>query len=259
MKSHLVKTTVFPVVMYGCEIWTIKEAECRQTDAFELWCWWRLLRVHWTARRSNQLIIKKINPEYLLDLMLKLKLQYFGQLIQSTVSLEKALMLGKIEGRRSGQKRIRRLNGHYWLNGHEFAQVPGDGEGQGSLLCCSPWDCKESDTTERLNNNQFTYDVQNHSTFFPIFLISFWLHRDEQLLSRSSILPILSHFSCVCLCDPMDCSLPGSPGVHHHALLQGIFLTRGPNPLLLRLLHWHVGSLPLAPHWKPTVLPIGSL
>ena len=152
MKSHLVKTTVFPVVMYGCEIWTIKEAECRQTDAFELWCWWRLLRVHWTARRSNQLIIKKINPEYLLDLMLKLKLQYFGQLIQSTVSLEKALMLGKIEGRRRGWQRTRWLDGRDgWLDGLEFEKAPGVGDGLGSLACCSPWGRKELDTTERLN------------------------------------------------------------------------------------------------------------
>ena len=98
---HLVKATVFPVVMYGCEIWTIKKPERRRIDAFELWCWWRLLRVPWTARRSDQPIIKKISPEYSLEeWMLKLKLQYFGHLIQQTNSLEKTLMLGKIEGRR---------------------------------------------------------------------------------------------------------------------------------------------------------------
>ena len=92
---------VFPVVTYRCEIWTIKKAECQRIDAFELWCWRRLLRVPWTARRSNQLILKEISPEYSLEgLMLKLKLQYFGYLLQRTDSLEKTLMLGKIEGRK---------------------------------------------------------------------------------------------------------------------------------------------------------------
>ena len=100
-KVHLVKATVFPVVMYVCEIWTIKKAEQWRIDGFELWCWRRLLRVPWTARRSNQSILKKISLEYSLEgLMLKLKLQYFGHLMQTTNSLEKTLMLGKIEGRR---------------------------------------------------------------------------------------------------------------------------------------------------------------
>ena len=100
-KVLLVKAMVFPVVMYGCESWTIKKAEHRITDAFELWCWRRLLRVPWTARRSNQSILKEISPEYSLEgLMVKLKLQYFGHLMQRTDSLEKTLMLGKIDGRR---------------------------------------------------------------------------------------------------------------------------------------------------------------
>ena len=100
-KFRLIKAMVFPVVMYGCESWTIKKAECQRTDAFELWCWRRLLRVPWTARRSNQSILKEISPEYSLEgLMLKLKLQYFGHLMQRTTSFEKTLMLGKIEGRR---------------------------------------------------------------------------------------------------------------------------------------------------------------
>ena len=100
-KVHLVKAMVFPVVMYGCESWTIKKAECQRTDAFDLWCWRRLLRVSWTARRSNQSILKEISPEYLFKgLMLKLKLQYFGHLMQRTDSLWKTLMLGKIEGGR---------------------------------------------------------------------------------------------------------------------------------------------------------------
>ena len=98
-KVRLVKAMVFPVVMYGCESWTIKKAEPRRIDAFELWCWRRLLRVRWTARRSNQSILKEISSEYSLEgLMLKLKLQYFGHRMQRTNSFEKALMLGKIEG-----------------------------------------------------------------------------------------------------------------------------------------------------------------
>ena len=100
-KVHVVKAMVFPVVMYGCECWTIKKAEYRRIDAFELWCWRRLLRVPWTERRSNQSIIKEISPEYSLEgLMLKLKLQYFDHMMQRTDSLEKTLMLGKIESRR---------------------------------------------------------------------------------------------------------------------------------------------------------------
>ena len=112
-KVCLIKAMVFPVVKYGCESWTIKKAECQRIDVFELWCWRRLLRVPWTARRTNQSILKEISPEYSLEgLMLKLKLQYFGHLIQRTDSLEKTLMLGKIEGRRRrGQQRMRWLDG----------------------------------------------------------------------------------------------------------------------------------------------------
>ena len=110
---HLVKAMVFPVVMYGCESWTTKKAKCRRTDAFELWCWRRLLRVPWTARRSNQSILKEISPEYSLSgLMLKLKLQYFGHLMLRTYSLEKTLMLRKIKGgKRRGGQRTRWLDG----------------------------------------------------------------------------------------------------------------------------------------------------
>ena len=112
-KVHLVKAMVFPVVMYGCESWAIKKAERRKTDAFELWCWRRLLRVPWTTRRSNQSILKEISPGCSLEgLMLKLKLQYFGHLMQRTDSFEKTLMLGKIEGRRiRGRQRMRWLDG----------------------------------------------------------------------------------------------------------------------------------------------------
>ena len=112
-KVRLVKAMVFPVVMYGCESWTVKEAERRRIDAFELWCWRRLLRVPWTARRSNQSILKEISPGYSLEeLMLKLKLQYSGHLMQRVDSLEKTLMLGGIGGRRRrGRQRMRWLNG----------------------------------------------------------------------------------------------------------------------------------------------------
>ena len=110
---HLLKAMVFPVVVYGCESWTIKTAVCRRIDAFELWCWRRLLRVAWTSRRSNQSILKEISPEYSLEgLMLKQKLQYFGRLMGRSDSLEKTLMLGKIEGRKKrGRQRMRWLDG----------------------------------------------------------------------------------------------------------------------------------------------------
>ena len=153
-KVRILKAMGFPVVTYGCENWTIKKTECQRIDAFELWCWRRLLRVPWIARRSNQLILKAVNPEYSLEgLMLKLKLQYFGYLMRRTDSLEKTLMLGKIEGRRRrGWQRMR------WLDGitdsmDKFEQAPGIGDGQGSLdwKCCSPWGHKELDMTEQLN------------------------------------------------------------------------------------------------------------
>ena len=141
----------FPVVMYGCENWTIKKVVHQSTDAFELWCRRRLLRVPWTARRFNQSILKEINPEYSLEgLMLKVKLQYFGHLMWRTDSLELTLMLGKIEGRRRGRE-DEMVGWHHRLDGHEFEQALGVDEGQGSLECCSWWGRKELDTTEWLN------------------------------------------------------------------------------------------------------------
>ena len=122
-KVWLVKAMLFQVVMYGCESWTIKKAECQRTDTFELWYWRRLLRVPWTARRSNQSILKEISPEYSLEgLMLKLKLQHFGHLMWRTDSFEKTLMLGKIEGRRRRQEDTEdeMVGWYHWLNGHEF-------------------------------------------------------------------------------------------------------------------------------------------
>ena len=159
-KVRLVRAMVFPVVMYGCESWTIKKAEHQRTDAFELWCWGRFLGVPWPARRSNQSILR--NPEYSLEgLMLKLKLQYFGHRMQRTDSLEKTLMLGKIKGGR--------IRGWYgwmasltWWVSLSKLQV---NDGQGSLACYSPWACKESDTTERLNKTELMPHV------FPV---NFW-------------------------------------------------------------------------------------
>ena len=135
-KFHLVKALFFPVVIYGYESWTIKKAEHGRIDAFELWCWRRLLRVPWTARRSNQSILKKISPEYSLEgLMLKLKLQYFGHLMRRTNSLEKTLMLGKTEGRRRrGQTEDEMVGWHHRLDGDEFEQAPGVGDGQSGVL-----------------------------------------------------------------------------------------------------------------------------
>ena len=133
------------------ESWTIKKTEGRRINAFELWCWRRLLRVPWTARRSNQSILKILSPEYSLEgLVLKLKLQSFGHLMQRTDSLEKTLIMGKTEGRRRrGRQRMRWLDGI--TNGCEFEQAPGVDDGQGSLACCSPWGHKELDVTELLN------------------------------------------------------------------------------------------------------------
>ena len=142
----------FPVVMYGCESWTIQKAEYQRIDAFELWCSRRCSEVPWTLRISNHWILKEINLEYSLEwLMLKLKLQYFGHLMLRADLLEKTLMLGKIEGRRTRDNRGQDVGWHNWFNGHEFKQALGDGEGQKSLTYYSPRGCKKSDTTERLN------------------------------------------------------------------------------------------------------------
>ena len=136
----LVKAMVFPVVMYGCKSWTVKEAEHRRIDAFELWCWRRLLRVPWTARRSNPSILKEISPGCSLEgRMLKLKLQYFGHLMQRVDSLEKTLMLGGIGGRRRSRWQDEMAGWHHWLNGRESEWTPGVGDGQGGLACCDSW------------------------------------------------------------------------------------------------------------------------
>ena len=144
---------VFPVVMYGCESWTVKKADPQRIDAFELWCWRRLLRVPWTARRSNQSTLKEISPGCSLEgMMLKLKLQYFGHLMWRVDSLEKTLMLGGIGGRRKrGWQTMRWLDGITDSMEVKFEWTLGVGNGQGGLACCDSWGCKESDTTELLN------------------------------------------------------------------------------------------------------------
>ena len=151
-KVRLVKAMVFPVVMYGCESWIVKKAECRRIDAFELWCLRRLLQVPWTARRSNQSILKEISPGCSLEgLMLRLKLQYCGYLKWRVDSLEKTLMLGGNGGGGEGTTEDKMAGWHHRIDAHEFGWTPGVSDGQGGLACCNSWGHKESDTTERLN------------------------------------------------------------------------------------------------------------
>ena len=166
-KFRTVKAMVFPVIMYRCESWTIKKAECWRIDAFKLWSWRRLLRlVPWKARRANQSILKEINPGCSLEgLMLKLKLQDWGHLMGIADSLEKILMLGKTEGRRRGWW-------HHLIQWTWTCETLGDGEGWESLVCCSPWDWEELDMTWRMNNNNYgrraTLVVQRWRLCLPI-------------------------------------------------------------------------------------------
>ena len=148
-KVCLVKALVFPVVMFGCEPWTIKKPEYQIINAFDLCCWRRLLRVPCTARRSNQTILKEISPEYSLEgLMLKLKLQNFGYLMQKKWLIGKDPDAGKDWRREEkGTTEDEMVGWHHQLNGHEFEQAAGVGDGQGGLACCSPWGHKKSDTT----------------------------------------------------------------------------------------------------------------
>ena len=150
-KVRLVKAIVFPVVMYGCESWTVRKAEHWRIDAFELWCWRRLLRVPWTARRSNQSILRETRPECSMKgLMLKLKFQYFGHLMWRADSFENDA--GKDWGQEEkGTTENEMVGWHCQLNGHRFGWTPGVGDGQGGLVCCGSWGHKESDTTEWLN------------------------------------------------------------------------------------------------------------
>ena len=157
-KVHLVKAMVFTVVMYGYESWTMKKAERWRIDAFELWCWRRLLRVPWTARRSNQSIIKEIDPEYSLEgLVLNLKFQYLGPPDVRSWFIRKDPDAGKDwKQEEKGMTEEEMVGSHHRLDGHEFEQAPVDGEGPGSLVCYSSWGHKESDMTKQLNSNKYT-------------------------------------------------------------------------------------------------------
>ena len=199
-KIHLVKAMVFPIVMYGCESWFIKKTECQRIDAFELWCWRRLLRIPWTAKVSNQSIWKEFSPEYSLEgLMLRLKFQYSGHLMWRTDSLGKNLDAGKdwrLEEK--GMTEDKMVGWHYQLNGHEFEQAPQVGHGQGSLVCCSPWGHKDLDMTEWLNwtvGVLYEYWILIHINYMcwenlPLFSILLCL--SFNIFQHSTV------FSCLC-------------------------------------------------------------
>ena len=156
-KVCLVKAMVFPVVMYGCESWTVKKAERQRIDAFELWCW-RLLRVPWTARRSSQSILKEISPGISSEgMMLKLQLQYFGHLMRRVDSLEKNSDAGRDWGQEDKGTTENEMAGwHHWLDRREFEWTLGVGNGQGGLACCDSWGHKELDMTKQLNWTELT-------------------------------------------------------------------------------------------------------
>ena len=162
-KVHQVKAMAFPV-MYGCESCTIKKAEHRRIDAFELWCWRRLLRAPWTARRLNQSILKEISPEYSLEgLMLKLKLQSLATWCEELTYLKRTWCLERLKAGGEGDDRGWDSGWHHWLDGHESEQALRVGDGQGSLASCNPWGRKELDMTERLNwiNKDLLYSTRN--------------------------------------------------------------------------------------------------
>ena len=203
-KVHIVKAVVFPLVVYECESWTIKKTEHWRADAFELWCWRRLLRVPWTARRSNQSIIKEISPEYLFEeMMLKTKLQSFGHLMWRTDSLAKTLMLGKIW--KQEEKGITEDEIVWWyqrLDRHEFEQALGVADNQASLAWCSAWGHKDLDMTSWLNwtdsqEKHFIYLLKNNClTEFCHFLSKLnmnqpWVYICPLPLELPSHLPFL--------------------------------------------------------------------
>ena len=182
--------------MYGCESWTINKAEHRRIDAFELWCWRRLSRIPWTARRSNQSILKESSPEYSLEgLMLKLKLQYFGKPDAKNWLIGRDPDAGKDwRQEEKGTTEDEMIGWHHWPDGHEFEQALGVGDGQGSLMCYSPWGHKQSNTTKRLN-----------WTKLSSFTVHLKFYKHCELAMRVKLLQ-----SCLTLCNPLDCSPPVS-------------------------------------------------
>ena len=179
IKVRLVKAVVFPIAVYGCESWTIKEAVAQRINSFEPWYWKSLLRVPWTARRSNKSILKEISPEYSLEegLMLKLKLQYFGHLMWRTDSSENTLIWGKYwRQEKKGMTEDEMVGWHHWLDEHEFEQALGFGDRQRNLVCCSPWGRKESDTTEQLKNWEWAW---------PCLLLGFFGSLNETMHEKN--------------------------------------------------------------------------
>ena len=178
-KVCLVKAMVFPVVMYGCESWTVKKAERQRIDAFELWCWRRLLRVPWTPRRSNQSILKDISSGISLEgMMVKLKLQYFGHLMWRVESLEKT-DAGRDWGQEEkGTTQNEMAGWHHWLDGRESEWTPGVGDGQGGLVSCNSWGHRESDTTERLNWWRWTQNIMKFKMVKMINFVHFTIKKE---------------------------------------------------------------------------------
>ena len=184
--------------MYGCESWTVKKAECRRIDAFELWCWRRLLRVPWTARRSNQCILKEISPGISLEgMMLKLKLQYFGHLMQSWL-IGKDSDAGRDWGHQEkGTTKDEMAGWHHGLDERESEWIPGDGDGRGGLACCDSWGRKESDTTERLNWTELMG--------LDAMILVFWMLSFKPAFSLSSF-TVIKNMSIIITCFE-DCFL----------------------------------------------------
>ena len=166
---------VFPIVMYGCESWMMKKAECQKIDAFELWCWRTLLGVPWTARRSNQSILKEISPGCSLESLMLMKLKYFGNLIWRVDSLEKTLVLGRIGGRsRRGQQRMDGITDSMDMSLSKLQELV---MRQGGLLCCDSWGHKEVDTTEWLNWTEKCCHIKSFSTYFlSLIYYSIYFH-----------------------------------------------------------------------------------